>query len=135
MTIETVTETTTATTTVATTTVATTTRTLSEEEKLEAELAAIDAESTQLKLLHTEQQRRQDELRRQSQSESDVDTDERVLSIDVPMLAMREVRAFHSNKLVNLSPAPQTSRCRRTQNAELPKLQELRKKVSKTPKK
>ena len=84
-------------TTVATTTVATTTRTLSEEEKLEAELAAIDAESTQLKLLHTEQQRRQDELRRQSQSESDDGTDERVLSIDVPMLAMREVRAFHSN--------------------------------------
>lgn len=80
----------------ATTTVSTTMRTLSEEEKLEAELAKIEADSARVKLLHTEQRRRQDELRRQSQSDSDGDGDERVLSIDVPMLAMREVSTFNS---------------------------------------
>ena len=54
-----------------------------------AELAAIEAESAQLKLLHIEQQKREDEMRsRMNQNEQD---DNIVLSIDVPMLAMREV--------------------------------------------
>ena len=57
-----------------------------------AELAAIEAESAQLKLLHIEQQKREDEMRsRMNQNENEQD-DNIVLSIDVPMLAMREVR-------------------------------------------
>ena len=56
-----------------------------------AELAAIEAESAQLKLLHIEQQKREDEMRsRMNQNENEQD-DNIVLSIDVPMLAMREV--------------------------------------------